>query len=44
MDNPEEKKEFKPAVKFLILTPDVKVETTEEDNITSIHKIIRKST
>lgn len=35
MDNPEEKKEFKPAVKFLIPTPDVKVETTEQDNITT---------
>jgi len=35
MDNPEEKKEFKPAVKFLIPTPDVKIETTEQDNITT---------
>ncbi len=34
MDNPEEKKEFKPAVKFFP-TPDVKVETTEQDNITT---------
>lgn len=34
MDNPEEKKEFKPAVKYFP-TPDVKVETSEQDNITT---------
>lgn len=34
MDNPEEKKEFKPAVNFFP-TPDVKIETTEQDNITT---------
>lgn len=34
MDKPEEKKEFKPAVKFFP-TPDVKVETSEQDNITT---------
>jgi uncharacterized protein YacL len=35
MDNTEEKKEFKPADKFLIPTPDVKVETTEWNDITT---------
>lgn len=34
MDNPEEKKEFKPAVMYFP-TPDVKVETSEQDNITT---------
>lgn len=34
MDNPEEKKEFKPVVKYFP-TPDVKVETSEQDNITT---------
>lgn len=34
MDNPEEKKEFKPAVMYFP-TPDVKVETSEKDNITT---------
>ena len=34
MDNPEEKKEFKPAVMYFP-TPDVKVETSDQDNITT---------
>ena len=34
MDNPERKKEFKPAVMYFPI-PDVKVETFEQDNITT---------
>lgn len=34
MEKPEEKREFKPAVMYFP-TPDVKVETSEQDNITT---------
>ena len=37
MDNPERKKEFKPAVMYFPI-PDVKVETSEQDNITTTRK------